>query len=206
MSLNVIGLGVGRTGTFSMKAAFEQLGFGPCHHMEEVDARSAQQVAVWESAARGEIDLRQAYAGYHAAVDWPTAAFAVELYAAFPDAKFILTVRDPEKWYKSFSETIYPFVQPAADFEADLLPFVAMVKSVMRKTGFQVPATKDEILSTYHRHNQLVRDTIPADRLLVFDVRQGWEPLCHHLGVAVPETDFPRTNNTQDFWASTQAS
>ena len=66
-------------------------------------------------------------------------------------------------------------------------------------------ATKDEILSTYHRHNQFVRDAIPADRLLVFDVKQGWEPLCHYLGVPVPATDFPRTNNTQDFWASTQA-
>ena len=205
MSLRVISLGVGRTGTFSMKLALEELGFGPCHHMEEVDARSAQQVAFWAAAARGQVDMRVAYAGFNAAVDWPTAAFCHELYAAFPNAKFILTVRDPEKWYKSFSETIVPLIQPDEKTPPDLLPFLAMVMEMVEKTGFRIPSTKINILAAYERHIVDVTSTIPADRLLVFEVKQGWEALCEYLGVPVPAMEFPRTNNTKDFWDSVQA-
>ena len=205
MSLRVIGLGVGRTGTFSMKLALEELGFGPCYHMEEVDEKSPEQVAMWVSAAAGKVDWEQVYAGYNAAVDWPTAAFTRELVAQYPDAKFILTVRDSEKWYARFSQTIYPLIQPTEDTPSDLLPFLAMVVAVVEKTGFRIPSTKDEILSAYHRHTETVTGTIPPDRLLVFDVKEGWEPLCRFLGVSVPAKDFPKTNNTQDFWDSVQA-
>jgi hypothetical protein len=127
MSLRVIGFGVGRTGTFSMKLALEELGFGPCHHMEEVDARSPEQIAMWASAADGKVIWRKAYAGFHSAVDWPTAAFSRELAAAHPDAKCILTLRDPEKWYESFSQTIYPLIQPTEKTPPELLPFLQMV-------------------------------------------------------------------------------
>ena len=200
MSLRVIGFGVGRTGTFSVKLALEDLGFGPCHHMELVDARSPEQIAVWVSAADGKVDWKKAYAGFHSAVDWPTAAFCRELAAAHPDAKFILTLRDPEKWYASFSQTILPLIQPTEKTPPELLPFLKMVMAVVQKTGFRIPSTKEEILTAFHRHIETVKQTIPADRLLVFDVGQGWEPLCRFLGVPVPPKDFPRTNNTQHFW------
>jgi len=205
MSLRVIGLGVGRTGTFSMKLALEQLGFGPCHHMEEVDARSPEQIAVWASAALGDLDLDKAYAGFASAVDWPTAAFCHELFMAYPGAKFILTVRDPEKWYASFSQTIVPLIQPTENTPPELLPFLEMVVAVVQKTGFRIPSTKEEILTAFNRHIQTVTDTIPADRLLLFDVKQGWEPLCRFLGVEVPPSNFPKTNNTKEFWDSVQA-
>jgi hypothetical protein len=205
MSLNVIGLGVGRTGTFSMKLALEQLGFGPCHHMEEVDARSPEQIAMWASAAKGQVDWNKAYAGFNSAVDWPTAAFCRELAEIHPDAKFILTVRDPEKWYASFSQTIVPLIQPTEKTPPDLLAFLEMVMSVVQKTGFQIPSSKEDVLAAYHRHTETVTKTIPADRLLLFDVKQGWGPLCQFLGVPVPPGDFPKTNNTQDFWNSVQA-
>lgn len=205
MSMRVIGLGVGRTGTFSMKLALEQLNFGPCHHMEEVDARSPEQIAVWASAANGKVDWKKAYAGYNSAVDWPTAAFCRELATAYPDAKFILTIRDPESWFASFSQTIVPLIQPTAKTPPELLPFLKMVMAVVQKTGFSIPSTKEEILTAFHRHIEIVTQTIPADRLLLFDVKQGWKPLCQFLGVAVPTSDFPRTNNTKDFWDSVQA-
>ena len=154
MSLGVIGFGVGRTGTFSMKLALEELGFGPCHHMEEVDAMSPKQVAMWASAADGKVDWQKAYAGFHSAVDWPTAAFCPELAAAYPDAKFILTLRDPEKWYVSFSQTIYPLIQPTEKTPSELLPFLQMVMAVVEKTGFRIPSTKEEILTAFHRHRR----------------------------------------------------
>ena len=205
MFTRVIGLGVGRTGTFSMKLALEQLNFGRCHHMEEVDARSPEQISVWASAANGKVDWKKAYAGYNSAVDWPTAAFCRERATAYPDAKFILTIRDPERWHASFSQTIVPLIQPTAKTPPELLPFLKMVMAVVQKTGFRIPSTKEEILTAFHRHIEIVTQTIPADRLLLFDVKQGWEPLCQFLGVAVPLGDFPKTNNTKDFWDSVQA-
>jgi len=145
MSMRVIGLGVGRTGTYSMKHALEQLNFGPCHHMEEVDARSPEQISVWTSAANGKVDWKKVYAGYNSAVDWPTAAFCRELATTYPDAKFILTIRDPEKWYASFSQTIVPLIQPTAKTPTELLPFLRMVMAVVQKTGFRIPSTKEDI-------------------------------------------------------------
>jgi hypothetical protein len=188
-----------------MKLALEQLGFGPCHHMEEVDAKNYPLIALWRRAAEGNADWPVNYAGYSAAVDWPTAAFWRELHAAYPDAKFLLTVRNRESWYKSFSETIYPLVETAKDAEPEMRPFIAMVDAVVRKTGFRIPSTREEILAAFDRHVEAVKTTIPKDQLLVFDVREGWGPLCAYLGVAVPDTEFPRTNNTQDFWNSPQA-
>lgn len=205
MTLRVIGFGVGRTGTFSTKLALEELGFGRCHHMEEVVAKSADQVGLWRNAADGKVDWHQAYEGFSSALDWPTAAFCPELVKAFPDAKFLLTVRDTEKWYKSFSETIYPLVTDTSGLPPDVLPFIEMVIAVIRKTGFDLPSTRDAIIAAYHRHNDTVKRTVPAGQLLVFDVREGWEPLCKFLGCPVPAKDFPRTNNIQDFWDSVRA-
>ncbi len=156
MSMRVIGLGVGRTGTYSMKHALEQLNFGPCHDMEEVDARSPEQISVWTSAANGKVDWKKVYAGYNSAVDWPTAAFCRELATTYPDAKFILTIRDPEKWYASFSQTIVPLIQPTAKTPTELLPFLRMVMAVVQKTGFRIPSTKEDILTAFHRHVEIV--------------------------------------------------
>lgn len=201
MSLSVIGFGVGRTGTYSLKLALEQLGFGPCHHMYEVNIRSGEVLERWKAAARGEADLLDLYAGYRAAVDWPTAAFCPELSAAFPDAKFLLGFRDPEKWYRSYSSTIAMLFEPGR-IPPDLVPFLGMLEPILRKTGFRVPPDKDETIAAYHRHAAMVKATIPPDRLLVFDVAQGWAPLCDFLGVAEPAAPFPRTNSTEAFWQS----
>jgi len=145
------------------------------------------------------------YAGYHAAVDWPTAAFWRELAEAFPDAKFLLTVRDPEAWCVSFSNTSYPLIEATGRASPEERPFLDMCTAVVTKTGFRIPSTRDEIRAAFDQHAAAVKATIPPDRLLVFDVREGWDPLCAYLGVPIPEADFPRTNNTEEFWKSTQA-
>ena len=188
-----------------MKLALEQLGFGPCHHMEEVDENSSEEVALWMAAARGEADWSVNYAGFNAAVDWPTAAFWRELAAAYPEAKMILTVRPPEEWCRSFSETIYPLIEAADRAEPEQRPFLDMVAAVVSKTGFRIPSAREEIIAAFERHVAAVKATLAPERLLVFQVKEGWGPLCRHLGVPVPANDFPRTNDTQDFWNSTQA-
>lgn len=205
MTLRVISVGVGRTGTFTMKTALEQLGLGRCHHMEEVDATSPRDVGLWMAAAQGKADWSVNYSGFSAAADWPTAAFSRELFAAFPNAKFILTVRETESWYKSFSETIYPLIEAEPKTPEEMRPFLRMVSAVVHKTGFRIPSSKEEIIAAYERHNRSVQELIPASSLLVFNVRQGWEPLCRYLGVNVPDTEFPKTNNTQAFWDSVQS-
>jgi hypothetical protein len=182
MTLRVIGLGLGRTGTFSMKFALEHLGFGPCHHMEEVDPDNPDVLALWNGLALGKGDIRTAYAGFNAAVDWPTAAFGPELYAAYPDAKFLLTQRDPEAWYSSFSQTIYPLDLPGADVPEEMRPFLG--------------------IAAFRRHGESVRALIPADQLLIHEVSHGWEPLCRFLDVPVPNGPYPRSNNHKEFWES----
>jgi hypothetical protein len=205
MALEVIGLGVGRTGTHSLKYALEELGFGPCHHMEEVDPLSAPQLDRWKAAAAGTHDWDELYAGYRSAVDWPTAAFCTELVAAYPNAKFLLTVRDPESWYESLSRTIYWLIEPGGRPERALPAFGEMVRAIMHKTGFDVPSSREALIEAYHRHITLVGRTVPVRQLLVFDVAQGWEPLCKFLGVPVPDRPFPKTSSTKEFQDGVEA-
>lgn len=206
MALEVIGLGVGRTGTYSLKLALEQLGFGPCHHMEEVDGSSSAQLAFWSDAAAGRpVDWQKAYSGYRSAVDWPTAAFCDELLVAYPRAKFLLTVRDRAAWYESFSRTIGALVDPAGTAPQLLQPFNAMVRGVLKKTGLDVTSGRDALLTAFDSHVAHVTGSVPSDRLLVFEVTDGWDLLCRFLGVPVPDTPFPRTNSAREFWESVGA-
>ena len=200
MSLQVIGAGVGRTGTHSLKLALERLGLGPAHHMEEVIKDGPRQVPGWHQAALGEPDWDMLYDGYNSAVDWPTASFWRELAEEYPDAKFVLSNRASESWYESFSETINKLMQGADQAPPHMQPFMAMAEAVLGKAGFTGRATREELLDAYNAHVDAVKAELPPGRLLVFDVRDGWEPLCAFLGREVPDEPFPRTNNRADFW------
>jgi len=114
-------------------------------------------------------------------------------------------LREPESWYRSFSETIYPLIEAEPRAPDDMKGLLRMVSTVVHKTGFRIPSTKDDIISAFNRHNEMVKQTIPPHRLLVFNVRQGWQPLCSYLNVPIPDVPFPSTNNKDDFWASDQA-
>jgi hypothetical protein len=198
--MKIIGAGVGRTGTYSLKLAINQLGFGPCHHMEEVLHHMAVQVPLWSSAAAGDADWSRIYEGYQSAVDWPTACFFRELLEAFPDARFVLTHRDPERWTESFGSTIYRLLAGKDEAPEEMRAWLAMVSDVIAKTGFPPGLGRDELAQAFMAHNALVKATIPASQLLVFEVKEGWEPLCDFLGVSVPDEAFPRTNDREEFW------
>jgi hypothetical protein len=204
MTMNVIGTGVGRTGTYSLKLALNRLGVGPCHHMEEVLHQMPVQVPLWAAAAAGKPDWDTIYAGYHSTVDWPTACFFRQLHAHYPAAKFILTERDPERWADSFGATIYMLLAGKDEAPPEMRDWLDMAGDVIAKTGFPPGLDRDGLRDAFIAHNQAVRAAIPAGQLLVFEVKQGWEPLCEFLGAPVPDEDFPRTNDRGEFWDRVQ--
>ena len=204
MTLEIIGPGFGRTGTASLKRALEVLGFGPCHHMEEIFA-NPPDVAHWVAVAEGRpVDWDVVFAGYRSQVDWPGAHVWLALAAHYPAAKVILSVRPEEAWWKSFSATIAKLVAERADFA--LPPHIATmleaagVQMIEAQTFGGRITDKDAAIAAYRRRTEEVKAAIPPGRLLVFDVAEGWEPLCRFLGVAVPDQPFPRVNSTEEFW------
>lgn len=217
-TLAIIGAGFGRTGTLSLHAALERLGFAPCEHMTNCFTHP-ERFALWLEATRrkraGEpIDWRPLFAGYRATVDWPGAYFWRELIAAHPRAKVILTVRDADRWYDSARDTIYTASQARnASTRARLLygllawldpragrGFRTVEETVWAGTFDGQFLDRERSLAIFAAHNREVQDTVPADRLLVFDVKQGWEPLCAFLGVPVPAGEpFPHVNDSADF-------
>lgn len=203
MTLKVIGTGFGRTGTLSLKAALEQLGVGPCYHMMEVFPRPAH-VSVWAAAARGEaVDWDRLFDGFNSTVDWPSTAFWRELLVRYPDAKVVHTERPAEAWWKSFSQTIKEVI--VEDAPPPMRAWTDMVSSIVRVRTFGGDMEQANALRVYAAHNAEVKCTVPRERLLDFDVAQGWEPLCTFLGVPVPATPFPKTNTTEDFRARAAA-
>lgn len=201
MSLKVVGAGLGRTGTHSLKLALEKLLGGPCYHMLEVLGHP-DHVPTWHRAINGEqVDWDVLLSGYVAAVDWPEVAVWRELHAAYPDAPVLLSVRDStESWWNSFSQTILEVMKKGAPTEDD--PWFAMATDMMRRfspDGMEPDALK----AAYERHNQSVRDRVPAGQLIEWRPRDGWGPICAGLGLPVPEEDFPHVNTTDDFRAMT---
>ncbi|GAA4210147.1 sulfotransferase family protein [Actinocatenispora rupis] len=201
--MKVIGAGFGRTGTASLKAALDRLGVGPCFHMSEV-FEHPDRVPYFRAAARGEaVDWDAAFAGYESTVDWPGAAFWRELAARYPEAKVLLSVRDPARWHASMRDTILPAADAAPERARQLPELVApmqMLQDVVWQGTFDGRGG-DEAYATrvFTEHNAAVRREIPADRLLEYEVGQGWGPLCAFLGVDVPDEDFPHLNDGASF-------
>jgi hypothetical protein len=217
-TLAVIGTGFGRTGTLSLREVLVRLGFAPCDHMLENFEHPAR-FALWQDAFRrkqaGEpIDWRPLLGDYRAIVDWPGAYFWRELIAAHPDAKVILTVRDPDRWYQSCLSTIFRMRARAdASLRARaMMRFLGLMIPPMRQ-GFQIVndviwngtfagrfTNREHALHVFAEHNREVQETVPAQSLLVFDVKQGWQPLCEFLGIPVPDGEpFPHVNDTEEF-------
>jgi hypothetical protein len=198
--MQVIGAGVGRTGTYSLKLAINRLGLGPCHHMEAVMQDMPMQVPLWSAALAGRADWGAVYSGFGSAVDWPTASFFHELASAYPSAKFILTHRDPQTWADSFGETIYVAIAGRDQAPSDKKAWLDMAYGVIAKAGFPEGLSRDQLIEGFIAHNEAVKAAIPADRLLVYQVKEGWEPLCAFLGTQAPDEPFPRTNDRAEFW------
>lgn len=200
VALTVIGAGFGRTGTLSMKLALEMLGIGPCYHMKEV-ARNPGHVEWWNAALEGRSNWNRLFDGYGAAVDWPTAYFWRELVAHYPDAKVLLTIRSTDSWIQSMKATLLEAHRRPIPTDDDVRAARMRMNNeviVHRTFGDNIDDLA-HVAAVYERHNEEVRRTIPADRLLVFELGQGWEPLCEFLGIPIPAAEFPRTNTTEDF-------
>ena len=198
MALKVVGAGVGRTGTHSLKIALEQLLGGPCHHMVEI-LGNPSQAAGWTDAIEGRpVDWTTMPAGYVSLVDWPGCSFWPELSAANPDALVLLSVRDPESWYRSASDTIF---QSFDMVPPELQPWMNTMRTLLHDRFSDRLEDPTAMMDAYERHNSAVRQAIPSTRLLEWAPQDGWDPICERLGFDVPDEPFPSVNTTDEFRA-----
>jgi len=198
MPLQVVGAGLGRTGTHSLKLALERLVGEPCYHMIEVFGHP-EHVSLWQQAVRGNMpDWDELFEGYGAAVDWPAAAFWEEQSQAYPEAVILLSTRDSASWWRSCDDTIFEVFRTADDKMPS--EWTAMIKDLFRQFAGD---TLDEqsAVAAYERHNAHVRATAPPERLLEWHPGDGWAPICAALGVDVPDEPFPHVNSTAEFRA-----
>lgn len=201
MALSVIGAGFGRTGTLSLKLALEALGFDPCYHMVELVERP-EHAAIWcDGVSEKQIDWGKLFNGYEAAVDWPTCHYWRELAAFYPESRFVLTVRDPESWYDSMYETIYRALTRLPRNNRGLGSDHRDVadRLILEQTFGERFEEREHAIDVYRRHNDAVQSALPTDRLLVYEVVDGWDPLCRFLDRPVPETGFPNVNTAAEF-------
>lgn len=195
MPLKVIGAGLGRTATFSLKFGLEHLGFGPCYHMTEVFAGARRNIPLWLDVIAGKPDWDSVFDGYQSTTDYPAASYWRELADYYPDAKVVLSVRDADNWFDSVSETIF------SDQMHDSLkgtPTEAMMQGVIFDAFGDKLRDRAFMTDWFGRRNQEVIDSLPAERLLVFSPKEGWAPLCEFLEVPVPDTAFPRVNSRDE--------
>lgn len=202
--MQVIGAGFGRTGTLSMKAALEQLGYDKTHHMIEVLMPKDQtQLDYWDAIGRGERPgWDKVFAGYEASVDFPSCVYWQELAQAYPDAKVVLTVRDFDSWYQSALTTIYAVSTPPGWMKLFSKPrkMDRMTRNIIWQGMFGGRfEDKAHVRKVWDDHIAAVKAGLPPERLLVFEVKDGWQPLCAFLGKPVPDTPFPRLNDAEQF-------
>ena len=201
MALSVIGAGFGRTGTMSIKKALEHLGVGPCHHMMEVFS-NPDEFAKWQVVVeRQQIDWDDVFLGYNAAIGWPSAHYWRELADVYPNSKILLSVRPADHWWKSFSSTIKTVLDIRDAIPDDYLRSVAaMAHNIIAEQTFQ-NTMNDKIaaLSAFQKRIDDVKQAIPTERLLIFDVAEGWGPLCEFMEIPVPDLNFPHSNCKDEF-------
>jgi len=212
MSLQVIGSGVGRTGTHSLKLALEILGFGKCYHMEDL-LREPGRLNYFEQAEKGEsVNWDALFEGYKSAVDYPVARYYKQIIPAYPNARVVHTIRDAESWYKSAMETIFWASKPSAGRILKMLirmPFSSAIRNrmpVLKYNGKMVDSifgkdlhNKQEVIKRYNAINEETLNFLPKERSLVYEVKSGWEPLCNFLNVPIPSEPFPRSNTREQF-------
>jgi Sulfotransferase domain len=222
MPLKVIGAGLARTGTMSLKLALEQLGFGPCHHMTELRSRP-DLGKLWERAFDAALDdFEDIFESYHSTTDMPASVIWKELAEHYSNAKVILTVRDADSWLASAKATIFaPADASPETLDPKLQEQLRTIERMMHKMwrfelgalGFPLAddvmrlSSRTELItrltavmpSVFQRHNERVERICEPHRLLIYEVSKGWEPLCKFLNVPVPDTPLPRENSIEDF-------
>lgn len=207
--MRLIGAGLPRTGTLSQKVALEMLGLAPCYHMVNVLA-DLEQAPLWDRAVKGENVWDEIFSGYESTVDWPGGLFYKELMEYYPDAKVLLSTRDPRRWAESMRDTVWAvrhgdsLMRLLSDAQAKINPgwhgFVTMIDNLVWGATFhEQPNQPLDMIGTMLRHHEEVQAAVPPERLLVWEVAEGWEPLCEFLEVPVPDTPFPYLNDSKEF-------
>jgi hypothetical protein len=201
MGLKVIGAGLGRTGTTSLRDALSVLLDGQCYHFEDVIAKPADP-PLWRAAIRGEPpEWQQIYDGYVATTDWPGAAFWKELSDFYPKSLILLSYRrSTAEWFDSVKGTIEALMTRPSDSSED--EWHVMAQELLRAKFVPAPFDRREAELAYERHNDLVRSTIAPSRLVEWVPGDGWEPLCRALERAVPDLPFPHQNTRAEYEAS----
>jgi hypothetical protein len=209
--VQVIGVGLPRTATLTQKVALEMLGLGPCYHMVNV-LSDLTLVEGWQAALDGNPDWEQIFDGAQATVDWPGGFFYRELIEVYPQAKVLLSVRDPDAWERSMRKTVWGVYHAdtlirhlssaAAAVDPDWHGYLRLMNGLLWQgmgTLAGRHADHDGLIDAMLRHTEEVKRTVPAERLLVWDVAEGWEPLCRFLGADVPATPMPHLNDSEEF-------
>lgn len=212
MSLRVIGTGQARTGTTSLKLALEHLGFGKCYHMYDL-FNNPDQIVFFERAERGEdIHWDQLLECYQSTCDMPLIEYYGQLIQTNEDAMVIHTTRDAETWYESMKNTVFWAINPDPGRKFRIMirfPFSSTIrkrsrvfkynKRMMKRFFGEDLGNKAKVIDRYKTYNDQVLASIPKDKLLVYDIRSGWEPVCEFLQVPVPKIPFPKSNTTEEF-------
>ncbi len=209
--MKLIGAGMPRTGTLTQKMSLEMLGLGPCYHMVDVLA-DLEQADLWKQALAGEPNWNEIFDGFQSTVDWPGGYFYRELADFYPEAKVLLSVRDPEAWERSMRETVWAvrngesLIRLLSSAQGHINPrwqgFLNMVDGLLWQGEGTFAAGHSEpgqMIEAMNRHNEEVKATIPPERLLVWSVTDGWEPLCEFLEVPIPGVPVPHINDRKEF-------
>lgn len=209
--MKVIGAGLPRTATLTQKVALETLGFGPCYHMVNI-LQDLDLVPAWRELFEGGKDWSSVFDGYPATVDWPGSFFHEELVDAYPDAKVLLSVRDGAAWERSMGNTIWGVIygdnlmhdlsSARSRVDSKWRDYMQMVQQMWESSGLMTEmegAGSGAMAKAMEAYNEKVKRTVPADRLLVWNPADGWEPLCEFLEAPVPETPLPHTNESKEF-------
>ncbi|KIJ48057.1 hypothetical protein M422DRAFT_28548 [Sphaerobolus stellatus SS14] len=202
----IIGLGLGRTGTTSLQTAFESLGLQPVYHMSTIIERNAiDELDQWRKIGLEggtEDDIRKLLDSYPVVLDYPPAMYPELLYKTYPDAKFILTVRDPSKWSQSVKNTIMKAIEEAKKAAPSISPPLKAALEFGDETingwyhsGRMFTHGEEEFL----KHIERVKRAVPADKLLIYDVREGWDRLADFIGIEKPAQPFPHVNDTAQY-------
>lgn len=201
--MQIIGAGLGRTGTASLKLALEMVLGEPCYHMFELMNRP-NDAQGWQTAADGgDPDWVSFLSGWGAVVDWPASSYYREMADAFPNAKVLLSERDAEGWWASAERTIFSHRRKNPDHE-DTSPLGIAASAAIAYVGVD-PLDKDVSIEAFTRHNAQVRKVIPADRLIIWQPGDGWGPICNGLGVAIPDEPYPHSNSSASFLDTVKA-
>lgn len=200
--LKVLGVGLGRTGTRSTRQALEHLGLGQCHHMSALIGNQKLAQKWYDAVFHNKTNWDYIFDGYQASVDWPAVSYWRELADHYPNAKVLLNTRDSESWYASMSKTVFKQLEtPLGEEGSDLWLRRTITNKLIREDLFSGRGASDKAhaISVFEKHNAEIQASFDSDRLLVWEVSEGWEPLCEFLDLPVPNKSFPHLNSTANF-------